>query len=77
VAKPGRTRRYFVPEQAARTIAALLTLRDRVIAPLLAGMRRPGPGRPPKTRTRIAKDYDLLREDMRTLFHDLALNTAA
>jgi len=77
VDKPGRTRRYHVPEHAARTIAALLTLRDHVIAPILAGVRRPGPGRPPKTRTRIDRDYEHLREGMHTLFHDLALNTAA
>ena len=77
VVKPGRTRRYHVPEQAARTIAALLTLRDQIIAPILAGVRRPGPGRPPKTRTRIDRDYEHLRDGMRTLFHDLALNTAA
>ena len=32
VDKPGRTRRYHVPPLAARTIAALLTLRDQVIA---------------------------------------------
>ena len=31
--KPGRTRRYHVPLQAARTIAALLALRDHVIGP--------------------------------------------
>jgi len=77
VTKPGRTRRYQVPGQAARTIAALLTLRDQVIAPILAGARRPGPGRPPKTRTRIDRDYQNLRDGMRTLFHDLGLNTAA
>ena len=33
VDKPGRARRYHVPPPAARTIAALLTLRDQVIAP--------------------------------------------
>src|SRR5674476_582967 len=57
VIKPGRTRRYQVPGQAARTIAALLTLRDQVIAPIVAGIRRPGPGRPPKSRTQIDRDY--------------------
>ena len=31
--KPGRTRRYHMPGDAARTITALLTLRDKVIAP--------------------------------------------
>jgi len=77
VTKPPRTRRYHVPEQAARTIAALLTLRDQVIAPILAGIRRPGPGRPPRTHTVIDRDYQHLRDDMRTLFHDLAIDTAA
>jgi hypothetical protein len=77
VVKPDRTRRYQVPGPAARTLAALLTLRDRVIAPILAGVRRPGPGRPPTTHTRIDRDYDTLRKDMRTLFHDLAIDAAA
>lgn len=77
VVKPGRTRRYHVPGQAARTIAALLTLRDHVIAPILAGIRRPVPDRPPTTHTRIDRDYEHLRHDMRTLFHDLAIDTAA
>lgn len=42
-----------VPGQAARTIAALLTLCDQVIAPIFGGVRGPRPGRPPRnTRTR-------------------------
>jgi hypothetical protein len=41
VDKPGRIRRYHVPPLAARAIAALLTLRDRVIAPILAAVRSP------------------------------------
>ena len=45
VTKPGRTRRYQIPADAARTIAALLTLRDHVIAPILAGVRSPRRGR--------------------------------
>lgn len=53
------------------------SLREQVIAPILAGVRRPGPGRPPKTRTRIDRDYEHLRDDMRTLLHDLSLDTAA
>jgi len=77
VAKTGRTHRYHVPGQAARTIAGLLTLRDQVIGPILAGIRRPGPGRPPKTRTRIDRDYEHLRDGMRTLLHDLAIDAAA
>ncbi|MHA7291323.1 hypothetical protein ACX80V_17000 [Arthrobacter sp. MDT3-24] len=44
----------------------------------MAGIRRPGPGRPPKTYTRIDRNYAHLRDDMRTLsFPDLAITTAA
>ena len=44
VVKPGRTRRYHVTPQTRGTIAALLTLRDHVIAPILAGVRSPRTG---------------------------------
>ena len=77
VVKPDRSRRYQVPGPAARTLAALLTLRDRVIAPILAGVRRPGPRRPPTTYTRVDRDYDTLCKDMRKLFNDLAIEAAA
>ncbi len=75
VAKPGRTRRYHVPGDAARTIAALLALRDKVIAPLLAGVRTPRRGRPPASWTRLDDDYETLRRGMQTLFHDLGIAT--
>src|SRR5450755_2823743 len=77
VIKPGRTRRYHLPEVAARTIAALLTVRDKVIAPLIAGIRTPRQGRPPKNWTTIDRDYETLRRDMKTLFNDLAISTKA
>lgn len=77
VDKPGRTRRYRVPGQAARTIAALLALREHVIAPILAGVRTPRRGRKPATWTRIDDDYQTLRLGMHALFEDLAINTAA
>ena len=44
IAKPGRTRRYHLSPQTAGTIAALLTLREQVIAPILAGVRSPRMG---------------------------------
>ena len=50
VLKPGRTRRYQVPGEAARTIAALLALRDEVISPILAGVRTPGTSNPADSR---------------------------
>ncbi|KZS66474.1 hypothetical protein A4G26_27475 [Mycobacterium kansasii] len=75
VDKPGRTRRYHVPPPAARTIAALLTLRDQVIAPILAGIRSPKMGRKPAHWTPVDRDYERIRIDMQTLFTDLAIET--
>ena len=72
--KPGRTRRYHVPPVAARTIAALLTLRDQVITPILAGIRSPKMGRKPAHWTRVDRDYEQIRIDMHTLFTDLAID---
>ena len=75
VDKPGRTRRYRVPPRAARTITGLLTLRDQVIAPILAGIHSPRPGRKPTTWTQIDRDYEKIRIDMQTLLRDLHLQT--
>jgi hypothetical protein len=77
VVKPGRTRRYHVPEAAARTLTALLTLRDKVIAPLIAGIRTPRRGRPPNNWTTIDRGYEALRRNMQTLLNDLGIATNA
>jgi hypothetical protein len=76
VIKPGRSRRYQIHDDAAPTLSAILTLRDRVIAAVLAGVRKPA-GRPRNTYTRIDRDYDTLRTNMQTLFTDLGIATAA
>src|SRR5882724_5554565 len=73
--KPGRTRRYHVPPPAARTISALLTLRDHVIAPILAGVRSPRMGRKPKIWTAVDRDYETLRIGMQALFHHIGIET--
>jgi hypothetical protein len=75
--KPGRTRRYHIPAEAARTIAALLALRDQVIAPILAGVRSPHRGRKPAHWTRIDRDYETLRTGMQGLFDDLGITLTA
>jgi hypothetical protein len=75
VVKPGRSRRYQLPLRAARTITALLTLRDHVIAPILAGVRSPRRGRKPSTWTPIDRDYETLRVGMNTLFDHLGIST--
>jgi hypothetical protein len=77
ITKPGRTHRYQIPAQTAGTIAALLTLRDQIIAPILAGVRSPRLGRKPTTWTRVDRHYETLRINMHTLFHDLGITTGA
>lgn len=77
VVKPDRTRRYHVPAASARTITALLTLREHVIAPILAGVKSPRNGRKPLTWTSVDRDYETLRIDMQQLFGHLGLATAA
>ena len=75
VDKPGRTRRYHVPPPAARTISALLTLRNQVIAPILAGVRSPRMGRKPRIWTAADRDYETLRIGMQTLFQHVGIET--
>jgi hypothetical protein len=61
-----------VPAPAAGTITALLTLRDQIIGPILAGVRSPRLGRKPAVWTQIDRDYEALRIGMQTLFHPSA-----
>ena len=70
--------------RAALAVAALCAFaigdaraENHVDIKVLAGVRRPRPGRPPKTYTRIDRDYENLRAGMRSLFTHLAINTAA
>jgi len=77
IVKPGRTRRYHLTPQNAGTIAALLTLREDVLAPILAGVRSPRMGRKPITWTSVDRDYEKIRIDMQTLFRDLGIHAAA
>ncbi|HEY5990724.1 MAG TPA: hypothetical protein VIV12_30665 [Streptosporangiaceae bacterium] len=75
VAELGRTRRYHVPSLAARTIAALLALRDQVIAPILAGIRSPQRRGPkPAIWTAVDRDYENLRVGMQALFQHLGIH---
>jgi hypothetical protein len=77
IVKPGRSRRYQVPPQAARTIAGLLALRDQVIGPILAGVRSPRLGRKPTHWTAVDRDHETLRIGMQTLFADLGITTSS
>jgi hypothetical protein len=64
--KPDGTRRYHAVPQAIRTITALVILRE-VIAPILAGVRVPRPGRKPNHWTRTDQHYETLRREMKAL----------
>jgi hypothetical protein len=75
IVKPGRSRRYHLPAPPARIITALLTLREQVIGPILAGIRSPRMGRKPTHWSRVDRDYETLRINMQTLFHDLGITT--
>jgi hypothetical protein len=75
VTKPGRARRYQLTPQAAGTIAALLALREHVIAPIIAGVRSPRRGRKPSTWTPVDRDYETIRIDMQHLFNNLGIIT--
>jgi hypothetical protein len=77
VDKPGRTRRYHVDDQPARTIAAVLALRDQIIGPIVAGVRSPRMGRKPAHWTQIDRDYETLRINMHALFGNLGITTGA
>ena len=73
ISKPRGTRRYDLPGPAARTISALLTLRDHVIAPILAGVKVRRHYHVPARLTPIDQDYEHLRTDMATLFGHLGI----
>jgi len=71
--KPGRTRRYHITPGAARIISALLTLREQVIAPLLAGVADPRIRRTPRHWTAIDRHYQALRLEMMALFAEIGI----
>jgi hypothetical protein len=77
VTKPGRTHSYHLDPRTAGAIATLLTLREQVIGPILAGIRSPRMGRKPIIWTSVDRDYEKIRIDMQTLFQHLGIQAAA
>ena len=71
--KVGRSRRYQLSPGAARIISALVTLREHVIAPLLAGTADPRIRRTPRYWTDIDRHYQALRLEMMALFADIGI----
>jgi DNA-binding transcriptional ArsR family regulator len=73
ITKVGASRRYRLQPPAMRAIAALLILRQHVIAPILAGVRSPHLGRKPKQWTTADRQYEQLRIGMQPLFQELGI----
>ena len=74
--QPGGLRRLSARTPLrVKLIAALLALRDHVIAPILAGIRSPRMGRKPKNWTAVDRDYENLRVGMQTLFRHVGIDT--
>jgi hypothetical protein len=51
------------------------SLRDHIIAPILAGVRSPRMGRKPKIWTAVDRDSESLRIGMQTLFQHVGIET--
>ncbi len=75
--KIGRSHRYQVLPPTARTVVAILTLREQVFAPIMAGFRVPAAADHQPPGTAIDRDFEALRLNMHTLFDDLAISTMA
>jgi hypothetical protein len=68
-----RTRRYRVKPAGVRVLAGLLILREKVLKPVLAAVRHPKRGRPPKTVARLDVHYQNLRSEMLATLRTLKL----
>ena len=67
------TRAYRLNTFGIRTLAGLLILREKVIRPVLAGVCKPRPGRPPKIIHPLDLHYQNLQREMHRTLQDLAL----
>jgi hypothetical protein len=69
------SRRYKADPSGVRATCAFLTLRDKVIKPLLAGVVRPF-GRGPKVLAAVDQHYVRLREELNRTFETIGLAAA-
>lgn len=73
----GKSRRYQLTFDGIRTISALLTLREKVIRPLLAGARYDCSPSLPSRSTPLDDLYQTLQSDMQRLFQMLDISVSA
>jgi hypothetical protein len=73
VEKIGNSRRYQPHPTGLKTMAALLTLREKVIKPVLAGAGKPKAGRKPQNQTHLDTQYRKVQTEMHQLLHMLGI----
>lgn len=66
-------RRYQATSHGLRAMAALQTLRDKVIQPILSGNQKPVESDPSTVSTTIDHHYGAIRREMRSLFQSLGI----
>jgi hypothetical protein len=73
VTRRPRSRRYETTPSGLGPMAALLTLRDKVIKPLLASEGRFRRGPKPKGHGVVDRHYEAIQRELRDLFHTLGI----
>jgi len=73
IERVGKSRRYIALATGIRTVCALLTLREKVIKPLVAAAGRRRRGRKPKNYGAIDAHYENLFNEMRRTFATLGI----
>jgi len=73
VSKPDGSRCYLATPQGLRAMAALVTLVDKVIRPLLAGASRSETTRQPHREGALDRHYEAIQREMREVFEVLGL----
>jgi hypothetical protein len=73
VSNPRGSRRYQATPQGLRAMAALVTLLDKVIKPLLAGVGRPWPESKAHHESALDRHYEAIQQQMLGLFDSLGI----
>jgi hypothetical protein len=69
----GKSRCYQVSPAGLKTMAALFTLREKIIKPVLAGAGKPKPGPKPNGQSELDIQYGKVHTEMRALCHILGV----
>lgn len=76
VHKIGKSRRYEPDPEGLKIMTALLTLREKIIKPVLAGAAKPKRGPKPLWQSELDIQYAKVQSEMRSLFHILGIVAA-